>query len=249
MVVITSSDAIQYAFEGETVNGNVTSSAFTSVFVEGLRSGRADLNGDGKVGLTELFQYITETMRAKRSVQTPEINNFRLQGEIFIAVSRNQSIEVPLTWEDAQKGGEKSVRIGEREQVIKIPQHVKDGDHSLYEGLGLPNPDGGAAGNLTVTFRVGPPPASVIQAQRKRNTQLIFVAATAVLTISLSLVGFSHGILRGAQKESQATGLKVSRARLHTNRLLTERRSLAVFLGYTLCTALERKRRFDLEDD
>src|SRR5262249_50873580 len=77
LVVITASDALQYAYEGNTVNGTVTSSVFTSTLVQGVETGMADRDGDGLIGITELYQFISDRIQEKRPEQRPEINNFR----------------------------------------------------------------------------------------------------------------------------------------------------------------------------
>ncbi|MCK7470290.1 MAG: caspase family protein [Desulfomicrobium escambiense] len=45
--VLTASDALQYAFEGEEIKGKGVRSVFTHAMVQGLETGEADLDGDG----------------------------------------------------------------------------------------------------------------------------------------------------------------------------------------------------------
>jgi uncharacterized caspase-like protein len=61
-VVVTASSAMQYAFEGEELapDADVGTSVFTKALVDGLTTGDADRDGDGWVGLTELFNYVSE---------------------------------------------------------------------------------------------------------------------------------------------------------------------------------------------
>lgn len=66
-VVLTSTSAMEYAFEGDelTMSGESASgSYFTRFFVEGLATGDADLDADGIVTVDELFDYILKRMRA-----------------------------------------------------------------------------------------------------------------------------------------------------------------------------------------
>jgi uncharacterized caspase-like protein len=51
--VLTASDAAQYSFEGEEIDGKPVRSVFTKHLVAGLRDGSADLDGDGDVTLDE----------------------------------------------------------------------------------------------------------------------------------------------------------------------------------------------------
>src|SRR5512144_280556 len=55
--VLTASDATQYSFEGEHLIGEGSRSVFTRCLVEGLRTGQADLDGDGDISLDDLYSY------------------------------------------------------------------------------------------------------------------------------------------------------------------------------------------------
>lgn len=110
LIVLTASDALQYAYEGETIKGKVKSSVFTSIFVNGIETGRADVDGDGLIGVNELYQYVYSRILEERPEQKPEITNFRVQGEIFIAKTKNVAVQVSLTYEEAQAGGIKQLK-------------------------------------------------------------------------------------------------------------------------------------------
>ena len=72
-VVITASSATEYAFEGEELaeSGRLRPSLFTEAVVEGVRTGDADLNGDGSVDLDELYKYVYARVTAATAHQTP----------------------------------------------------------------------------------------------------------------------------------------------------------------------------------
>ncbi|MGH3855125.1 MAG: caspase, EACC1-associated type [Pseudonocardiaceae bacterium] len=83
-VVLTASDAIQYAFEGSRVVGEATQSVFTRFLVEGLATGKADLDRDGNICLDELYNYTYERVIEERPEQRPKkIEN--VEGRIVIA--------------------------------------------------------------------------------------------------------------------------------------------------------------------
>jgi len=99
-VVITASGAIQYAFE----NGRLQDqqeprpSVFTGALVHALRSGEADRDGDGWVGLHELFEYVADRVRRATPNQTPHLWTFGSQGEMRIARSAvRRVIATPLS--------------------------------------------------------------------------------------------------------------------------------------------------------
>jgi hypothetical protein len=85
--VITASSAMEYAFEGENLadSTDVTPSVFTTALVEGLASGEADQDEDGRVGLDELYDYVYGRIREVTPNQTPSKWAFGLQGELYIA--------------------------------------------------------------------------------------------------------------------------------------------------------------------
>jgi Caspase domain/Domain of unknown function (DUF4850) len=90
-VVLTSSDATQYSFEGsqliETGPASFApepSSLFTRFLVEGLRTGRADLDGDGNITLDELYKYVHDHVTEERPQQRPKKKE-DVEGRILIA--------------------------------------------------------------------------------------------------------------------------------------------------------------------
>jgi uncharacterized caspase-like protein len=56
-IVLTASDATQYAWEGDRVSGAPENSVFTKHLIRGLESGEADTGGDGWITVSELFDY------------------------------------------------------------------------------------------------------------------------------------------------------------------------------------------------
>lgn len=82
-VVLTATDAVQFAWEGETVIGSSPSSAFTHHFIEGLRTGWADTDRDGRITVDEIYDYIYANMAVDR--QTPGKWIYKQQGELLIA--------------------------------------------------------------------------------------------------------------------------------------------------------------------
>ncbi len=91
--VITASDAMEYAYEGDELSLDAGQpSLFTSVLVKGLETGDADSNEDGFVSVHELYNYIFDSMRMRTSYQTPTWSAHGLKGELYIA--RNPKVAV-----------------------------------------------------------------------------------------------------------------------------------------------------------
>jgi hypothetical protein len=86
-VVLTASNATQYAFQGDEVIGESSRSVFTRYLVQGLETGEADMDGDGWVSLDELYDYVYDQVTEETPQQTPGKWTFDLQGDITIARS------------------------------------------------------------------------------------------------------------------------------------------------------------------
>jgi caspase domain-containing protein len=88
-VVITASTAMEYAFEGAELTDEATTlpSIFTGALVDGIRSGEADRNQDGRVSLGELYDFVYDRVRERTPNQTPSKWEFGLRGDLL--VSRN----------------------------------------------------------------------------------------------------------------------------------------------------------------
>jgi uncharacterized caspase-like protein len=86
-VVLTASDSTQYAWEGEgdQVVGEAENSVFTHYLIEGLRTGAADRDADGQIGLDELYDYVFQQVVTRTPKQTPHIWLFGQEGQITIA--------------------------------------------------------------------------------------------------------------------------------------------------------------------
>jgi DNA-binding beta-propeller fold protein YncE len=84
--VITASSAMEYAFEGNEVSefGEERPSVFTRAVVTGLESGDADRDGDRRVSVSELYEYVSEHVRRTTPHQRPGMLS-QLEGELYIA--------------------------------------------------------------------------------------------------------------------------------------------------------------------
>jgi len=100
-VVLTASTALEYAFEDagdETqvneIDAALPGSLFTRCLVEGLSSGDADRDRDGRVSIDELYDYVYDSVRARSPHQTPGKSGGG-HGDIFIARSRHHGAPPP----------------------------------------------------------------------------------------------------------------------------------------------------------
>ena len=84
-VVLTATDATQYAWEGDKVIGQADRSVFTHYLIEGLRTGEADTDLDGTITLDEMYDYVYEKVVTVTPSQTPGKWSYKQQGDIVIA--------------------------------------------------------------------------------------------------------------------------------------------------------------------
>ncbi|MHC3470409.1 caspase, EACC1-associated type [Streptomyces sp. 7R007] len=72
--VLTATSRTEYAWEGERVESAAPQpSRFTGALIEGLRTGAADLNGDGRITVTELYDYVYESLHRSGARQRPRM--------------------------------------------------------------------------------------------------------------------------------------------------------------------------------
>jgi tetratricopeptide (TPR) repeat protein len=91
--VITASNAMEYAFEGDGLadDRHQRPSVFTSALVEGLATGDADRDEDGLISLNELYEYVYDKVREQNPHQNPS-RQVELEGELYLARSRRRRI-------------------------------------------------------------------------------------------------------------------------------------------------------------
>ncbi len=88
LVILTASNAVEYAWQRgsdeQAAAGAAATSVFTRFLVQGLESGAADRDGDGWVALDELYDYVYEQVKAVSS-QRPLKLPGREEGRILLA--------------------------------------------------------------------------------------------------------------------------------------------------------------------
>jgi capsular exopolysaccharide synthesis family protein len=116
-VVITATDSIQRAWEGEETKGEPFNSVFTKYLVDGLRTGKADQNKDGIIDINELYSYVFENVRKKTSKQTPGITIDKAQGVLAIA---NNPFLPPKAERERKNGEEKLEPVEPQRDLIGL---------------------------------------------------------------------------------------------------------------------------------
>jgi outer membrane protein assembly factor BamB len=94
-VVLTASRSTEYSFEGGQASGEGVPSVFTHAIVTGLRTGEADRDRDGLITVTDLYQYVYDSVRAAEPRQTPELWTYGAEGTLLVARSIRGAIIEP----------------------------------------------------------------------------------------------------------------------------------------------------------
>jgi hypothetical protein len=88
-VILAGSSAIEFSFENDPGRASNRPSVFTEALVTGLRTGAADLDGDGLITVDELFTYASDQLAASAARQRPVKFAIAQDGQIPLARSPN----------------------------------------------------------------------------------------------------------------------------------------------------------------
>jgi tetratricopeptide (TPR) repeat protein len=89
-VVLTASDDMQYAYIQDSlkkIQNKYSGSIFTNAIIQGLKTGEADLNGDGVITIDELYEYAYRQVTDQKPEQTPTSWGPDKKGSIYFAKS------------------------------------------------------------------------------------------------------------------------------------------------------------------
>ena len=127
-VVLTSSDAVQYSFEGDEVAGEGVRSVFTRVLVQGLETGDADRDRDGYVSLDELYEYVYDRVVDETPKQRPQMFA-TVEGKIVIARNPRPVVTEPVELPGELLQAIESPFAGVRAGAVDELDHLLRGSH------------------------------------------------------------------------------------------------------------------------
>ncbi len=125
-VILTASDSTQFAWEGDKVIGQTDNSLFTHFLVEGLE-GEADLDGDGRITVDELYDYSYERVRLATPKQTPSKFSSKQQGEIVLRQSIRIEDIKPIALADDILDEIEDTRLYVREAAVQKLEKILKG--------------------------------------------------------------------------------------------------------------------------
>ncbi|MBN1174860.1 MAG: caspase family protein [Micromonosporaceae bacterium] len=85
--VLTASRAGEYSYEGEPFPGVADRSMFTAALVEGIRTGKADINDVGYIYVDDAYAYAADRVNAAGAQQSPQHWLYGGEGKIILARS------------------------------------------------------------------------------------------------------------------------------------------------------------------
>ena len=237
-VVLAASDAYEYAYEADSVTDAAPrASVFTDVLVEGLSSGAADLDGDHRIGVDELFRYVQEGVRRRSPNQTPRFwaNDAELNIYLGTAGQPESAATATSTVRPARDASTGEVGLAvrpsnyNRNQVIVARglRVASDrirlmlgplGRHILVEDENGHYLEADDAHTFTTRFRPEDPrdrPGASYAAEivEQAHRQVGDGAATAVVLAQAMVEGAAAALRAGAQPMALASGVAVGVAR------------------------------------
>ena len=132
-MVLTATDATQFAWEGDQVIGKADKSVFTHYLVEGLRTGQADTDADGQITLDELYDYVYERVVKATTKQTPRKFTYNQQGDVVIAHNPRPIVKPALLPPELRQAIENPLS-GIREGAVRELERLL---RSQHRGLSL----------------------------------------------------------------------------------------------------------------
>lgn len=132
-VVITAASAIGYAFDGCASGavkkiGTAAPSVFTGALIDGLATGAADRDGDGLIGIDELYEYVYSKVTEVAPQQVPGRRG-NIEGILYVATSPYgpRPTQLPAEFGDAVQSPLASVRLAVVSDLLTLCSGARPG--------------------------------------------------------------------------------------------------------------------------
>ncbi len=117
-IVLTASGGSEYSFEGDHPSGVGVQSVYTRILAEGLRTGEADRDGDGRITVSDIGPYLHDKVVDAEPRQTPEYWIYGGVGDVLLAYSVRGAVLKPAPLPEDLRVQTESPRRGIRQTVI-----------------------------------------------------------------------------------------------------------------------------------
>jgi Caspase domain/WD domain, G-beta repeat len=125
--VISSSNAMEYAYEGDQLTGQGRPSVFTQAVVQGLQTGEADRDHDQQVSVQDLYHYVYDHVKDVTPDQTPNMMS-TLEGPLHLARSKYEPPVEPAELDpdliSATNSDRPYIRRGAVEELAQLVRSV-----------------------------------------------------------------------------------------------------------------------------
>jgi len=223
--IITASNAMEYAYEGDELTGEGRPSYFTEAVVEGLQTGKADLDMDHLVSIDDLYHYVYDRVRERTPHQTPSIKS-DVEGVLYLARSSYRAAAPPATLDPGLVARTEDRQAGVRESAVQeLAKLLSSGDESVALAarellMMMASDDSRRVATATQAALEGetppsetPPPEAAAPRPRSRRPLAIgaALAAVAVLVI-VAIIAMSSGggSSSGSNEQSTTTAVNAS---------------------------------------
>ncbi|MFG2303503.1 caspase domain-containing protein [Actinacidiphila glaucinigra] len=196
--VLTATSRTEYAWEGDHLSElEPEPSHFTGAIIDGLTSGDADRNRDGKITVSELYDYVYDRVRSKNKMQSPQMWA-ALEYQVVVARSAFAAEQPTETLPGMESAVDLSP-VPDAKDPIPLPNESLDTtlrDHSVAQlKRALPDPvrrievfdliDNAVSGLIAKSAQeyrpvIGPVFASNIRGYRTDSDLLLHLLATGV---------------------------------------------------------------------
>jgi S-DNA-T family DNA segregation ATPase FtsK/SpoIIIE len=184
--VMTASDVLEFAYEGEQMKNRSGPfrSVFTEAVIDGLSTGRADVDNDGVITAHEMFQHIERHVRESGVPQTPTEFRSGVQGNIPIAKAalwhRGSTVDAdPFAAESLALGDLLPALTVSGERGLCAPDWPPNGRFAVPIGR-MYDPGSGLQETLTLDLSGGAPHVGVVGGMWSGKTSVLRTLACSL---------------------------------------------------------------------
>ncbi|MGH8497836.1 MAG: caspase, EACC1-associated type [Methylococcales bacterium] len=118
--ILTATDGMQYAMDGDRSSGDISRSLFTDHLVEGLETGRAAPADSEVVTVEQLYQYVHDQVKAANPAMTPRYWRDRAEGHINLARNPRHLFSLPEDLRNDLEDPNWRTRLGALQEIKGI---------------------------------------------------------------------------------------------------------------------------------
>jgi hypothetical protein len=122
-IILTASDSLQYAWQGDAIIGEMKNSLFTHYLVEGLK-GEAEVDANGCITVDALYDYAYEQVRLATPNQTPSKFSSKQEGEIVLRkiqqLEQVKAAPLPDALVESLENPFSAIRLGAVQELARL---------------------------------------------------------------------------------------------------------------------------------